>query len=52
MKTMQDFKNIEKMKQYHQLKKAIDAKLLSRPLGQKLREYEQYLSSLNRINNV
>lgn len=52
MKTMQDFKNIESMKRNHALKKAIDTKLLSRPLGQKLREYEQYLSSLNRINNV
>lgn len=43
MKTMQDFKNIEKMKQYHQLKQAIDAKLLSKPLGQKLKEYHQFI---------
>lgn len=43
MKTMQDFKNIESMKRNHALKKAIDAKLLSKPLGQKLREYHQYI---------
>lgn len=40
---MQDFKNIEKMKQYHQLKQAISRQLLSKPLGEKLREYHQFI---------
>lgn len=46
MKTMQDFKNIEKMEQYHQLKQDIDKQLLSKPLGQKLREYHQFIKQL------